>query len=425
MMPMLRLVSTAAVMLALSRIDLRAQQADAAAQVFTIGVWRAAGVMALVPAALLYALHRYWRRPYVKAWVAMWLSMAFALFAFSLDPDALGVELSATPLVWAWARLLAATAGLVWLGGVALLALTATWVRGTVSWPRHAGEISAAVATLVLAGTMVAGRNVLTSTLWIGGGAALLWGAFRYFKLARRDSSFGALLIGGALAVQPVHAALTGLLELVEGLSIDALEVSVIVYAMLALGMHVVLFEDVTYQLRRQNKALADAQAALKARAMTDPLTGCYNRRFFDEISAHALERHKRHRLPLALLFADCDRFKAINDASGHETGDRVLVAIAELLRSHVRQSDYVFRWGGDEFLVMLTCDAAAAAEKAAQIRRDFAMHPVIAALPGGATLSIGWLDVPRDTADFAACIRDVDRRMYAEKRRYVPSATS
>ena len=417
MTPSLRILVSALVMIAMNGGDLRAEQADASAQVFTIGVWRAAGVMALVPAALLYALHRYWRRPYVKAWVVMWLSMAFALLVFSLGPDALGVELAAMPFISVpWPRLLAAIAGLAWLGGLALLALTATWVRGTVSWPRYSGEIAAAVVTLVLAGTAIAGTSALTAALWIGGSVALVAGAYGFFKLARREASFGALLIGGALAAQPVHAAVSELLQIVEGLSVNALEITVIVYAMLALGMHVVLFEDVTYQLRRQNNALATAQAELKALAVTDPLTGCYNRRFFDEVAGHALERHKRHGLPFALLFADCDRFKAINDTCGHEMGDRVLVTLGELLRSHVRQSDYVFRWGGDEFLAMLTCDARVAAAKAAEIRRDFAAHPTIARIPGGATLSIGWLIVPADATDLVGCIRDVDARMYAEK---------
>ena len=88
--------------------------------------------------------------------------------------------------------------------------------------------------------------------------------------------------------------------------------------------------------------------------ATTDSLTGCYNRRFFDDVIDRELERHRRHKIPLSLLFIDVDRFKGVNDALGHEAGDRVLESIAGFLMQHVRRSDYLFRWGGDEFLILI-----------------------------------------------------------------------
>ena len=90
---------------------------------------------------------------------------------------------------------------------------------------------------------------------------------------------------------------------------------------------------------------------------ITDPLTGCRNRRFFDEIIGRELQRHRRYGIPMSLLFVDVDRFKAINDTLGHDAGDRVLREVAAFLLSNIREADYVFRWGGDEFLVLLSCE--------------------------------------------------------------------
>jgi diguanylate cyclase (GGDEF)-like protein len=263
------------------------------------------------------------------------------------------------------------------------------------------------------------GLGVVAAVLWVAGLVCFVTGAYRFFSLARRERFVGALLIGVALTTVPVHTGLAQLMMLFDLTVPDRFEVWIMVYALLALGMHLLIFEDITYELRHQNAALSHAQAALKAKAMTDPLTGCYNRRFFDEVSAHELDRHRRYGLPLSLLFVDCDRFKSINDAGGHETGDRVLDLMAALLREHVRQSDYVFRWGGDEFLVMIACDEASAADKAKQIQQAFSKHPLVRKLPEGVALSVGLVTVPHDATDLLDYVGDADRRMYEEKTRH------
>ena len=92
---------------------------------------------------------------------------------------------------------------------------------------------------------------------------------------------------------------------------------------------------------------LADLQPDdLYTLAVTDSLTGCYNRRFFDEVVDRELATHRRHGVPLSVLFVDVDHFKAVNDSVGHEAGDRVLQSVASFLKRHVRRSDYLFRWG-------------------------------------------------------------------------------
>ena len=90
---------------------------------------------------------------------------------------------------------------------------------------------------------------------------------------------------------------------------------------------------------------LADLQPDdLYTLAVTDSLTGCYNRRFFDDVVDREMAAHRRYGDPLSLLFIDVDHFKAVNDSLGHEAGDRVLQSVASLLKRYVRRSDYFFR---------------------------------------------------------------------------------
>ncbi len=116
--------------------------------------------------------------------------------------------------------------------------------------------------------------------------------------------------------------------------------------------------------LRVTNRRLERASAGLHEKVITDPLTTCYNRRFFDEVIGRELQHHERHHTPLSLLFLDVDHFKAVNDTFGHETGDLVLRYVATFLKQNVREADYLFRWRGDEFLVLMSCHLEQAVQK-------------------------------------------------------------
>ena len=100
-------------------------------------------------------------------------------------------------------------------------------------------------------------------------------------------------------------------------------------------------------QLRRQ-------EAKLKELSIRDPLTGLYNRRYFNEIIGRELERARRLGYSLAFLMLDLDNFRRVNNLYGHLKGDEVLRAVAKLLVENVRASDMVFRYGGDEFLILM-----------------------------------------------------------------------
>jgi len=99
----------------------------------------------------------------------------------------------------------------------------------------------------------------------------------------------------------------------------------------------------------------------------------------------------------------------------GHETGDRILKTIGGFLRRQVRESDYVIRWGGDEFL-LLTCGYGEAQRKAKELKVVFERERVTASLPEGLGLSIGVASASVDAENLAETIRLADSRMYQDK---------
>lgn len=109
----------------------------------------------------------------------------------------------------------------------------------------------------------------------------------------------------------------------------------------------------------------------LERLSTTDPLTGLSNRRHMDQIIETHFSNAKRYSTPFTLMIFDIDNFKQINDTYGHNVGDDVLISIADLARLSFRKTDYIARWGGEEFLVLLPQtslqDAAVLAEKLRQ----------------------------------------------------------
>ncbi len=108
-----------------------------------------------------------------------------------------------------------------------------------------------------------------------------------------------------------------------------------------------------TAELQRSNEALSAAQVELEHMAMTDNLTGLYNRNKMDELIDGEYRRAVRYESPFSLILMDVDHFKEVNDTYGHLVGDRVLIDCAAQLRDSLRKSDSVGRWGGEEFLVL------------------------------------------------------------------------
>ena len=116
--------------------------------------------------------------------------------------------------------------------------------------------------------------------------------------------------------------------------------------------------------VRAQRLGLRESGARAERLARVDELTGLPNRRAFSEALVVEIARARRFGSPLALVIGDLDDFKGINDTHGHPAGDACLVAVAEALRGTLRQYDTCFRWGGDEFALLLPETTAVDAEQ-------------------------------------------------------------
>ena len=121
-------------------------------------------------------------------------------------------------------------------------------------------------------------------------------------------------------------------------------------------------------QVLQRTRQLEGALDEIRALTITDPLTGCYNRRYLDERLREEVLRSQRSGRPLSVIITDIDHFKRINDTRGHPAGDRVLKGLAEILASEMRsQIDWVARLGGEEFVVLLPDTALDAAGRVAE----------------------------------------------------------
>ncbi len=157
----------------------------------------------------------------------------------------------------------------------------------------------------------------------------------------------------------------------------------------------------------------------LQQQSYIDQLTGLYNRRFLEEIADKLSAQVKRRGTSLGILMIDIDYFKQVNDKYGHDVGDRVLKEIAQVVKSNVREADYVIRFGGEEILVLLVDIREGTAEKVAEkIRR--AVEGKVIEVSGGVlkkTVSIGVSEFPKDCeGKFWQCIKFADVALYRAK---------
>ncbi len=162
-------------------------------------------------------------------------------------------------------------------------------------------------------------------------------------------------------------------------------------------------------------------QREMMRQARTDPLTGLLNRRAFREEVLRHTDRADREGVPCTLMFIDLDHFKSVNDRLGHETGDKVLLRVALILREIVRPADLVARLGGDEFAVWMGgADHMTAAERAEALRIavPLALDEITGGTPPRVTLSIGIATrAVRADEDIDGLIRRADEAMYDAKR--------
>lgn len=152
---------------------------------------------------------------------------------------------------------------------------------------------------------------------------------------------------------------------------------------------------------------------------VTDDLTGLHNARHFHELLEYELERSRRYKSQVSLLFFDLDRFKGVNDRFGHLVGSRMISEVGHLVKRHIRSSDRAARYGGDEYVVVLpNTGKQGAIAVANNLLERFRTHPfktdsneriVITASFGAATF-------PDDAVDRTSLIRAADSAMYEAK---------
>jgi diguanylate cyclase (GGDEF)-like protein len=171
------------------------------------------------------------------------------------------------------------------------------------------------------------------------------------------------------------------------------------------------LFSVLTYRQRYE---------AIRSQATRDPLTGVYNRGFFEDCLGKELERGRRLGWPTSLLMIDVDDLKLVNDRFGHQVGDQILIHAGRALKESLRSSDFPCRYGGDEFVAVLPNTDRDYALKLAQhfhseLQRRCAdstenSKPV-------ASTTIGLASAPHDGTEASALILAADRRLYMGKK--------
>lgn len=157
----------------------------------------------------------------------------------------------------------------------------------------------------------------------------------------------------------------------------------------------------------------------LKVSSTTDALTELFNRKYLDEYIEKALSQAKRNGIVYGILMIDIDWFKTVNDTYGHDVGDRAIKALSKALKTNIRESDTAFRFGGEEFLVLLyECEDAMVMQIAEKIRIAFEKMPIQSNTSATfyKTLSVGASIFPKDSDSLWKCIKFADIALYNVK---------
>ncbi len=248
-------------------------------------------------------------------------------------------------------------------------------------------------------------------------------------KLEKRDAelwliaSVTGILVGTALLAVLLPSAF---------LKASNLHFEITVSKELAGGLFVLLILANTYivsrrlefrKLRQKTISTTMQNELIRLQSFTDPLTEIYNRRALEELASRFIGQARRVRTPLTFLLIDVDRFKQVNTRFGHLTGDFVLTEIATLLKGSIRGADAAIRYGGDEFLIMLSnTNAAAAVNVVTRIEiflSDWNQSSVLDDFTVSCSIGVAeWMDgmTLDEVLDLA------DRHMYKEKVQGAPA---
>ena len=228
------------------------------------------------------------------------------------------------------------------------------------------------------------------------------------------------LVLGGLAFLAPMSFWRFNLLELKISAQLLFLFVMILVVLVLFMLKREMVIEELRLQNFRQTLAAQSESSA----NMLDPLTNVFNRRVLPQLLQSEIVRAERTNRPLSLIVCDLDNFKSLNDRYGHLMGDYVLSQFAAVLKTCVRGSDYVVRYGGDEFLIVLPETGEAGVEivknriqtKIGDWDRERRFEDLALSVSLGAFLHVVGQSAEQDVAE-------ADARMYAQKRKSHPQA--
>jgi len=186
---------------------------------------------------------------------------------------------------------------------------------------------------------------------------------------------------------------------------------------LLALLAPVILVAYITTMLSADIRFAVDK---IKRVSDTDELTGLYNMRAFTMVLSRNFKQAMRYSHKLSIVMLDCDNLKQVNDTHGHESGNRLLQHVARTIRSELRGSDVLARYGGDEFIALLPeTDAGGAREMGERIRRSIEMSRLdVHGTDVISTVSIGIASFPDDGGSLELIMEKADKAMYYAKER-------
>lgn len=179
------------------------------------------------------------------------------------------------------------------------------------------------------------------------------------------------------------------------------------------------LFEDeiglITNEFSSLMRNLDEKYALIKKISISDELTGAYNRKFYNEKISDLFSSYKRYGRTFSILMYDIDDFKHINDTYGHDTGDKVLLKMSRLVQDSIRQTDYLCRIGGEEFVVLLPETSLNEASEVAKKLREKIVNTIL--IPQRlVTISIGVTEVLKED-DEESLYKRTDKLLYLAKR--------
>ena len=372
------------------------------------------------------------RRAYFTAWVAGWAALAFAILAlvirYILVPGIIGTTLRDThPVVRGLYLVYQASKT---LGLVFFLRGTLMYVNGAVAGVRATRRLWIGVAAFAALSTFGSRHGLNEMVIWqaVIAVPTLALCSAAFLRLPRARQTRGSIATGTSFALLALlWAAYAGAFGLVLSRATGRFPdyartlVSFNSYfdltcnVLLGYAMILVLLEDAKRELVVAQSALRLAHDQLTRAALVDSLTDALNRRAYTEGVGLDMVRATFG----TVVIADLDNLKLVNDEYGHAAGDRLIRLCSDVFRAALRGSDKLYRWGGDEFLLILP--AAHASDVLARLQRNLEGADPVAAGPAG---QLARLRVSLGAADYSsyeelpAALERADRAMYDEKAR-------